>query len=227
MRTSPRPPRRRSMAAIVASAALLLLAAAPAFAKEGMEARLDAPIAMGTPGGTEILVGMTVTVFDENGVLHPVEGTPVYLKLIGRDGATTRAAGAGDRTPGHYMMRIAIPEGGARDLEIGIHGTSDLAIMVLDDTFVFGDITPATAQLAPPLAPALTPFPRASTPVVAGAPAVQPVTRGASVVPMLLAGGLVIATLLVITGLLVAIRHRRVVAPTARVPAGPRGTRDA
>ena len=53
----------------------------------------------------------------------------MYLRLFGRDGATTRAAAAAERRRGHYTLRIAIPAGGARELEIGIHGTSDLPVM--------------------------------------------------------------------------------------------------
>ena len=174
MRPTTTPLIARSIAVAAALLAVALLAA-PVAAKEFVEARLDAPIAMGTPGGTEILVGIQVSVSEPDG-MHPVEGTPIYLKLIGRDGATTRAAGAADRTPGHYTFRIAIPAGGARDLEIGIHGTSDLPVMLTgDDPFTFGGITARTAQLAPPLAPAPTPVARAVAPIApVAAPATQP-----------------------------------------------------
>ncbi len=124
MRPTTTPPITRSIAIAAALLAVALLAA-PVAAKEFVEARLDAPIPMGTPGGTEILVGIQVSVSEPDGI-HPVEGTPMYLRLFGRDGSTTRAAAAADKTPGHYTFRIAIPAGGARDLEIGIHGTSDL-----------------------------------------------------------------------------------------------------
>ena len=178
MRPTTTPLISRSIAVAAACSPLL---AAPVAAKEFLEARLDAPIAMGTPGGTEILVGIQVSVSEPDGI-HPVEGTPMYLRLFGRDGATTRAAAAADRTPGHYTFRIAIPAGGARDLEIGIHGTSDLPVMLGgDDPFTFGGITARTAQLAPPLAPAPTPVARAVAPVAPVAdtcaqPAPEPAT---------------------------------------------------
>ncbi len=174
---------RRLAFAGVALLTLVALAAAPAFAKEFEEARLDAPIPMGTPGGTEILVGVMVTAVGEDGTMVPIEGTPIYLRLFGRDGSSTRAAGAADRTPGHYTMRIAIPSGGARRIEIGVHGSSDLQMMVKDETLVFGGITAKTAQLAPALAPAMTPFARASAPAVAVAPAVALVRAAAPAVP--------------------------------------------
>lgn len=187
MRPATKPLLARTLAIAVALLAAAVVAA-PAAAKEFMEATLDAPIAMGTPGGTEILVGMTVSVSEPDG-MHPVEGTPVYLKLIGRDGATTRAAGAGDHAAGHYTFRIAIPAGGARGLEVGIHGSSDLPIMLSGaDPFTFGGITPRTAQLAPPLAPAITPLPRVAAPVQpVAAPAAAPASGGTLVVLVLLA----------------------------------------
>ena len=116
MRPTTTPPIARSIAVGAALLAVALLAA-PVAAKEFVEARLDAPIPMGLPGGTEILVGITVTEAAPDGPLA-VEGMPVFLRLLGRDGATTRAAASADRTPGHYTFRIAIPAGGARGLEI-------------------------------------------------------------------------------------------------------------
>jgi hypothetical protein len=68
-------------------------------------------------------------------------------------------------------MRIEIPAGGARRAEVVMHGTSDLPIMLQADPFTFGGVTARTAQVAPPLAPPMTPFPRAS---VAGAAAGVP-----------------------------------------------------
>ena len=200
MRPTTTPLISRSIAVAAALLAVALLAA-PVAAKEFVEARLDAPIAMGTPGGTEILVGIQVSVSEPDGI-HPVEGTPMYLRLFGRDGSTTRAAAAADKTPGHYTFRIAIPAGGARDLEIGIHGTSDLPVMLGgDDPFTFGGITARTAQLAPPLAPAPTPVARVAAPVAPVAtPATQPAPESATpgvtlaaVVLAVLAAGLLVA----------------------------------
>jgi hypothetical protein len=174
MRPTATPPIARLIALAGALLAIAFLAA-PVAAKEFVEARLDAPIPMGTPGGTEILVGILVSVSEPDG-MHPVEGTPVYLQLIGRDGATTRAAGAADGIAGHYTFRIAIPAGGARGVEIGIAGTDDLPVMLTgDDPFTFGGITGRTAQLAPPLTPAPTPVAPAAVPVApAAASATQP-----------------------------------------------------
>jgi len=206
---------RRTLAPVLALATIAALAGAPAtLAKEWLEATLDAPIAMGTPGGTEILVGLTVVAPDpETGGRHPVEGSPIYVRLTGRDGSTTREAAAGDRTPGHYTVRIAIPEGGARDIEVGIHGTTDLPIMVMNDPFAFGAITARTAQLAPaiatpapakPLAPAAVAEPAKAAPVAGPPPEpIGPAAPG----PVLL--GAVVALGVLAVAALLAVRRRR------------------
>ncbi len=128
---------------------LLLAAPLPALAKGDMQARLDAPIARDTPAGSVLLVGMTVTVPDGT-TPRPVEGTPVYLRLFGPgDAASTWDLGR-ETAPGHYVVRLVVPDGGVARIEIGIHGTSDLPIGVVGDAVVPGGITPLTAQVAPP-----------------------------------------------------------------------------
>jgi len=155
----------------LAAAVLLLAVAAPVAAKENLVARLDAPIALGTPAGTMLLVGVTVTL-PEGAVEHPVDGSPIYLRLTGRDGSATWALGATDGKPGHYVMRIVVPAGGARAAEVGMHGSSDLPIRLVGEPFRAGPVTAGTAQVAPPPVPALTPFPRASAAVPAAVPTV-------------------------------------------------------
>jgi hypothetical protein len=125
------------------------LAAVPVAAKEFMQARLDAPIAMGTPEGTEIQVGVTVEVLTNDG-LRPMEGSPVYVRLFGRDGTSIRAEAAEDRIAGHYTVRIVIPDGGARGIEVGLGGSTALPMMLVGDTLTFGGITSATAQAVRP-----------------------------------------------------------------------------
>lgn len=203
---------RRSIAPLLALTLLTLLVA-PVAAKQWLEARFDAPIAMDTPGGTEILVGITVTAPAEEGI-NPVVGSPVYLKLTGRYGDTTRAAAAGDRAPGHYTVRIAIPAGGARDAEIGLHGTMDAPMMIMNDPFTFGSITARTAQLAPPLAAPDVVQPAASVAAPAPAPVAPPAPAPALPVGALLAG-LVIVGVAALAAALVA-RRRNSAGPTPR-----------
>ena len=219
-----------TIAARTALAVLLVLAAGavPALAKEGMLARLDAPIALGTPPGTELLVGVTVTISDA-GIDRPVEGSPIQLVLTGREGSSMRAAGAPEGKPGHYVMRITVPAGGARRAEVVMHGTSDIPIALTDDPFAFGSVTAGTAQVAPPLKAAMTPFPRASAAAaapVAIAPAapvpVVPATEPAATAEpagpslILVAGLVAIAVALGLSVLIAAaLRSRRVTRPAA------------
>ena len=154
----------RSAAPLLALA-LVVLATSPAVAKEWLEAELDAPIAMGTPGGTEIVVGLTVTV-PEGVELHLVEGSSIHLTLTGPEGDTTRAAADPETTPGHYLARITIPTGGARQLEIGIPGAEGVPVMLRADPFAFGPVTARTAQLVAAVA---TPVPTTPTEAAADA----------------------------------------------------------
>lgn len=190
---------RRSVAPLLALTLLLVLAA-PVAAKEDLQAVLEAPIAMDTPGGTEVLVGITVTAPTDDGRV-PVVGSPIYLKLTGRDGDTTRAAAAADRTEGHYTVRIAIPAGGARAAEIGIHGTFDLPMMIVNDPLTFGPITARTSQLAPPLStpnpvrPAASVDAPAPAPVATPAPAPAMPTAGIPAALAIVAAGAVLVAL--------------------------------
>jgi hypothetical protein len=213
----------RPAAALVPALALTLALTAPAgpvVAKEGFQARLDAPIARDTPGGTTLLVGMTVT-FPDGPVDHPVEGSPIYLELVGRDDSSVIAMGREDATRGHYLARIEVPASGVSSVEIGVRGTSNLPIIVLGATLVPGGIGARTAQVAPALALAPTPFARASVappavappavaPAVAPAdePAVQPSATPATSAQLLAAVGL-LGLLLGIVLTLVAVRRPR------------------
>ena len=203
---------RRSIAPLLALTLLSLLVA-PVAAKQWLEARFDAPIAMDTPGGTEILVGITVTTPVEEGI-NPVVGSPVYLQLTGRYGDTTRAAAAGDRAPGHYTVRIAIPAGGAREAEIGIDGTTGMPMMIMNDPFTFGSITAGTAQLAPPLATPAVVRPAASS-VAAPAPTAA-TPAPAPTIPM--AGVLAALAIVGVAALAIALvaRRRPAAGPTPR-----------
>ena len=193
----PMPTRRATPTALALALALaaLLAVSAPALGKEGMEASLDAPIGMGTPEGTVLTIGITVTMLGDP--TQPIDGSPIYLRLLGRDGASTREAASGTRTPGYYTVRIAVPEGGARGVEIGLHGTYDLPILVTGEKLVFGGITPRTAQAvsldaaeAPVVpaspAPAVDSAPMAPAPVpapvVAGPPWIAPLAGGVAIV---------------------------------------------
>jgi hypothetical protein len=165
-------PMRRvpALATILAVAAVLAIAVAPAAAKEGMTATLDAPIPMGEPGGTELLVGVRVEIMGETGST-PVYGSPIYIQLTGRGGDIVREYLTEERdVRGHYLGRIAVPAGGARAVEVGMGGSTDFVAMLTADPLTFGPVSARTAQVAPPKV-AITPWPRTSAAPAGAAPA--------------------------------------------------------
>jgi pyruvate/2-oxoglutarate dehydrogenase complex dihydrolipoamide acyltransferase (E2) component len=174
---------RRSITALSLTLLLLTAAPGPAAAKEAMMVAFDAPIAFDTPPGTDLLVGVTVTVLTDEGEV-PVQGSPIVLVLTGRDGSETEARGIEDPAgSGHYALRIAVPPGGARQARVVMRGSSseggpsDLALWLTTDPFTFGGVTAETAQVAPPPAAAPTTRPLASAAsqaAPAAAPAADP-----------------------------------------------------
>lgn len=218
MRTTHRPSIGRLALGTLAALVLATTAVAgPAVAKEGMGAQLEAPIARDTPGGSTLVVRMFVFV-NEGEVNHPVRGTPVYLELVGRDGTVSRVIGT-DTGAGQYTMRIVVPASGIAAVEVGIAGTTDvldddrygdLPIHVAGQELVPGPVTGSTAQVAPVVRVASTPFPAASAvPPPAVAPATTstaaPVAAAAVTPPLLLAGLLV---LVAVVALAAAAIHR-------------------
>ena len=158
----------------VAIGALLLVTVAPAAAKEFLQARLEAPISFQSPPGAELDVAVLVTVPD-GAVNHPVDGSPIWLRLIGPHGDTTEAPGTMGTGPGRYVMRIEVPAGGPRRLEVFMRGTGDLPILLSGDPFTFRAMGAGTAQLAPALPAATSRAPAAATPATDGQSATTPV----------------------------------------------------
>ncbi len=199
MRTTPNPRSRGAVpavAALVAAAALLATTVAHAAAKEFLDARLVAPISFQSPPGAQLLVAVVVSVPD--GLeQHPVEGSPIWLRLTGPKGDVTEAPGLPGHAAGRYEMRITVPPGGPRRLELVIHGATDLPILLESDPFTFRPIGPGTAQLAAPLA-VPTPAVRATAPAVQPPPQPASVTAPPTESPVGLAPFGVIATLVII-----------------------------
>ena len=107
-----------------AAGAILSLALVPAvFAKEGVEVTLAAPISADAQPGDTVTVFFSLTRITQAGT-SPLRDSPVFIRLSGRSGATTEAAGVETKTPGPYEAQIVIPAGGAYRAVFGIHGTS-------------------------------------------------------------------------------------------------------
>ena len=111
---------------------LLLLAAlapAPALAKEGMQARLDAPIPADTPPGTTIEVGWSTVVPDGQGGTVAFSGAPVFIALRSPGASEPASLVFGDEFPagsGHFTASIVVPDGGIAwdGVTIGLRGES-------------------------------------------------------------------------------------------------------
>ena len=232
---SVQPVRRRStrparlLAALAVGGLLLISAALPAAAKEFLNARLEAPISFDSPPGSELLVAVIVTVPDGMND-DPVEGSPIWLRLTGPTGDVTEAPGVMGSGPGRYEMRIRVPEGGPRSLEVMIRGSSDLPIFLMEDPFTFRPIGVGTAQLAPPRV-TITPVPRVAAsaipvmPAMPAAPATDPAAAPATppapapwpAIALGLAAGIVVAA-----GLALAMRRSRSASPAPSTIDAPR-----
>ncbi len=171
---------RGPVAALVAAGVLVLAAtafAAPAVAKGGMQAQLDAPIARETPGGSTLVIGMLLSAFgaDETQLLT---GLPLEVTLIGEDGTSTSGL-AREGAPGHYSVRLEVPASGVADIGVAVRGSSDMLIGFVGMPLVPGPITRGTAQIAPIIGAAPAPTVRAPAPAqpdnpVPVAPAANP-----------------------------------------------------
>jgi hypothetical protein len=108
--------------------ALALVAAAVAApaapAKEGAQAHLLTRLPRHAIAGTAITVRWTVDVPGANGQRAPFGAIGMFVRLVGRSGASTSATAAQGQPP--YKVRIRVPRGGIRAIRFGLHGTSDI-----------------------------------------------------------------------------------------------------
>jgi hypothetical protein len=160
--------RSRTCSPLIALLGILTLAVAPASAKEGAEAKLDTAIPRDAEPGSTIDVGWSVF-FVADGKQEPVDGSPVYIRLVAPDG-TSSTEMMGTETPsgsGHYVATIQVPGGGIGEVIVGMVGEacsdgacqrSDLIFPLTDDALVTGPAptvpapaggTPIGAQLLP------------------------------------------------------------------------------
>jgi len=112
------------LAGTLAGLVLLLTAgAAAAFAKEGVEVTLAAPISRDAQPGDVVPVFFTLGAISDSGTT-PLGGSDVFIRLYGPTGASTKAPGAEQSQAGLYKAMIEIPAGGATRAEFGLHGVA-------------------------------------------------------------------------------------------------------
>jgi hypothetical protein len=178
--------RRRSVSALLSPPLLLLLLAlaGPVLAKEGMQARLDAPIPIDAPPGTTLEVGWTTTVPDGAGGAAAFSGAPVFIALTEPGAAEPRALVFGDESPagsGHFTASIVVPKGGiapdgvmiglrSETCENGVCERTWMPFQLLGPVLTTLPVVPAAVPVASAAAdPAATPAP-ARAPAADAAP---------------------------------------------------------
>lgn len=109
---------RRSV--IFALTLVALAAAGPAATKDGAKARLLSPLAISAKAGTVIGVKWTVESRNASGKAVPFGATGMFVKLIGRSGASTTATSSQTHGP-PYSVRVRVPPGGIRSIRLGLH----------------------------------------------------------------------------------------------------------
>ena len=103
------------------AAAVAVLAAPAASAKEGAQAHLLAPLPAHPLVGSLISVRWSVDVPGTHGKRRPFGAIGMFVRLVGRDDASTRATAQQYEPP--YHARIRVPAGGIRSIRFGLMGT--------------------------------------------------------------------------------------------------------
>jgi hypothetical protein len=93
------------------------LLAVPVTAKEGVRAKLEAPVSLDSAPGTTIRVAWRLV--DANGGRFGAAG--IYLR-VSRCAGKPRRVRATARTDGSYSARVKVPKGGIRKLAVGLKG---------------------------------------------------------------------------------------------------------
>ena len=204
------------LATTVSVALLLALAlAGAALAKEGMQARLDAPIPADTPPGTTIEVGWTTVVPSGDGDTVAFSGAPVFIALRSPDADVPEALVFGDEFPagsGHFTASIVVPDGGiAPDgVTIGLRGemceNGECVRNVMPFELV-GDVLTTAVVVAPVVVASAAPAPVAvasAAPVPVADPGSEQVSDTTPWLAIAVAGAA-----LAIVGVLVGVRVGR------------------
>ena len=117
--------RLRALAlALAGIGAAALIAAAPAGAKEDVKATLITAIPLDAPAGTELRVAWRLFYIDENGERQPFGANGVFVRLLSASGAASKegVAPVGAYDTGEYEATVVVPEGGIRDVQLGLTG---------------------------------------------------------------------------------------------------------
>ncbi len=128
------------VAASISVVSALLLASPVAMAKEGVTARLTAPLALLARPGDRITVDWTLQARDDQGYEHPFNAIGVFVRLLSPSGgaATIGFASATEHADGRYAAQVTVPTGGIGGVQIGLLGSSDIIFPLENDPFGAG-----------------------------------------------------------------------------------------
>jgi hypothetical protein len=109
---------------LVLATVAALVAALPAGAKEGVTARLESTIPLAAPAGMHLTVRWSLAARDEDGTRRPFSAAAVFVRLLSKTGAGATVGLASPRAhaDGTYAATVVVPEGGVRDVQLGLRG---------------------------------------------------------------------------------------------------------
>jgi hypothetical protein len=157
---------KRVTLGLLCGAAAALLAAQPAAAKDGVKATLNTAIPLDAPAGTSLRIGWSLAYRDEQGRRRPFAASAVFVRLLSRTGAGARTVyvSSGTYTTGRYSASVTVPDGGIRDVQIGLRGFTSGANGTHNADVVF----PITNDPLPGVAGVVTPTGRNRTSWIVG-----------------------------------------------------------
>jgi len=155
--------RSRALALVLAGVGAAALVAAPAAsAKEDVKATLITDIPLDAPAGTELKVAWSLFYVDENGRRQPFGANGVFVRLLSASGAASEegVAPVGAYDTGEYEAAVVVPEGGIRDIELGLTGWVSDANGTRRSDLIF----PITNDPVPRPEPIISPGPEGPAP---------------------------------------------------------------
>lgn len=114
----------RRLALVLIGVGAAAVIAAPTGAKDDVKATLVTDIPFDAPAGTQIKVAWRLFYVDENGERRPFGANGVFVRLLSASGAASKegVAAIGAYDTGEYEAIVVVPEGGIRDIELGLMG---------------------------------------------------------------------------------------------------------
>jgi MYXO-CTERM domain-containing protein len=96
--------------------------AAPAWAKEGVVATLEEPVALDAPPGEEVALAWTLALVGEDGTEQPFEAQGVFITLVSAAGGEPSTGYAEGGSSGRYTATALVPAGGIGGIQIALMG---------------------------------------------------------------------------------------------------------